>query len=100
SVSPPAPGRPLPPVRTPLKEPPVGPRGTRVRRMTGTAPERVAPEAVLNDTLAFISPGCTGLVRCTVIGAVCPGWRVSVEGLRVPATIKRELAMLSCTGPL
>ena len=62
-----APARPLPPVSTPLKVPPLGPMGTTVRTVTGTV---VWPSFDEITTDWSVSPAAAGVVRLSVAVAV------------------------------
>src|SRR5487761_1507597 len=75
--------RPLPPVRTPLKLPPLAVTCTSVRTVTGIV--FVGPPTV-ESTIAWAeSPEAAGLVAVNVAVAVLPAAIVSDDGEIVPA---------------
>jgi hypothetical protein len=77
--------RPLWPVSVPVKKPPFGPIGTKVRNAIGTW-DWVTPPLEDGKRIATpLSPGCRGMLKRAVTHCVAPGARSKVAGDTEPA---------------
>src|ERR1017187_5608949 len=96
----PAAGRPLPPVRVPVNEPPVGPIGTSVRSVTGISGSVLLADGVVKRSPAARSPGSDGILNCATTSRLAPAGRSKFDGDTMPRLTYFSAAQVNWTGPL